>query len=107
MKAEIGSLLFMQDKYNATKKRPYICVQVCRNNAGVIYNWLLVPITSKNIVGTDYLTEVRHPRLSLRSYAKISNIESVSWKNEMNVATEKFEQQYVRDVQRKLRNIFK
>lgn len=106
MKARVGSLLFMQDRNDATKKRPYICVQICRNNAGVPYNWIIVPITSALTVGEDYLTEVKHKMLTLKSYAKISNIESVSWRDEIKVVKERFDTQYVRDVQKKLRNIF-
>lgn len=108
MKAEVGSLLFIQDKTNPAKKRPYICIHVFTNKVGVEYDWLIVPITSTSTVGDDNLVEVRHKKLTMKSYAKISNVESISWvSRKIEVAKQKFEQQHVRDVQEKLENIFK
>jgi len=108
MKAEVGSLLFKQDNTDPAKKRPYICVHVFTNAIGIPYNWLIVPITSTATVGVDNLVEVVHKKLTLKSYAKISNIESISWvSRKIEVSKLKFCSQCVRDVQEKLENIFK
>lgn len=107
MKAVTGSLLFIQDKKQAAKKRPYMCIHVFTNEAGVPYDWLIVPITSTCTVGKNNLVEVRHRKLTLRSYAKISGVESISWNDEIQVAKHKFGDEELRDVQEKLRNIFK
>lgn len=107
MKAVTGSLLFIQDKKQTAKKRPYMCIHVFTNEAGVPYDWLIVPITSTDTVGQSNLVEVRHKKLTLRSYAKISGVESISWSDEIQVAKHKFGDKELRDVQEKLRNIFK
>ena len=107
MKAEVGSLLFIRDKNEPAKKRPFICIHVFTNKSGVPYDWLIVPITSTSTVGAENLVEVKHVKLTLKSYAKISNIESISWVKKIEVAKVKFEQQNVRDVKEKLEHIFK
>ncbi len=108
MKGKAGSLFFIKDKNDATKKRPYMCIHVFTNTAGIPYNWLVVPITSIDTVGSDNLVEVAHDKLSCKSYAKLNNIESISWNSkEIEVAKKLFTQQYVRDVTDKLGNIFK
>ncbi len=107
MKAKVGSLLFIKDKNNATKKRPFMCIHVFTNTAGVPYDWLVVPITSKECVGTNNLVEVGHTKLSAKSYAKINNIESISWNDEIEVANEKVMPRYVKEVTDKLGNILK
>ncbi len=105
MKAETGSLLFIKDRNDATKKRPYMCIHVFTNKAQVPYDWLIVPITSKDCVGPDNLVEIKHEKLGLKSYAKINNIESISWSDEIEVAKVKFSNKYVKDVTNKLGNI--
>ena len=108
MKAEVGSLLFIKDKNDENKKRPCMCIHVFTNNANVPYNWLIVPITSTNKVGSDNLVEVTHIKLcSEKSYAKLNNIESISWNDEIEIAKKKFSAESVRDVTNKLGNIFK
>jgi mRNA-degrading endonuclease toxin of MazEF toxin-antitoxin module len=107
MKAEVGSLLFIEDKKDSSKKRPYICIHVFTNKAGVPYDWLIVPITSTDKVGTENLVEVEHNKLCCKSYAKINNIESISWNEKIEVAKKKFLAQYVKDVTDKLGNILK
>lgn len=107
MKAEVGSLLFIKDKNDSSKKRPYICLHVFTNRAGVPYDWLVVPITSTDSVGNENLVEVAHPKLSVPSYAKLNNIESISWNDEIEIAKKKFDAIYVRDVTEKLGNILK
>lgn len=102
MSAEIGSLLFIKDTNDATKKRPYICIRVFRNNANVPYDWLVVPITSKKVIREEYLVSISHPKLNQVSYAKINNITSISWNNEIEVAKVKFSDETVRDVQEKI-----
>lgn len=107
MKAEVGSLLFIEDKNDPIKKRPCMCIHIFKNTAGIPYNWLIVPITSTDKVGSDNLVEVQHCKLSARSYAKLNNIESISSNDKIEVARRKFEPQCVKDVTDKLRNIFK
>lgn len=106
MKAEVGSLLFIKDKNDETKRRPYMCVYVFTNNAGVPYDWLIIPITSTNKVGMDNLVEVSHRKLCCKSYAKINNIESISWNEEIEVSKQKFGKKHVKDVIQKLSNLF-
>lgn len=103
-KAKQGDLLFIKDPIN-NKKRPYMCIHVFTNKANVPYDWLIIPITSKVSVGFKNLIKITHPKLSLASYAKISNIESISWNDEIEVAKTSFSLQSVRDVTSKLQNI--
>lgn len=108
MKADVGALLFIQDKLDATKRRPYICVHIFTNTAGVPYNWLIAPITSKDSVGTNNLVKLSHSKLgSDVSYAKINNIETISWSDKIEIATQKFANKHTRSVQDKLGEIFK
>lgn len=106
-KAEVGSLLFIKDKNDTSKKRPYICIHVFTNTAGVPYDWLIVPITSTDKVGVENLVEVAHTKLCTKSYAKINNLESISWNEDIEVSKRKFMPQYIKDVTDKLGNIFK
>jgi mRNA-degrading endonuclease toxin of MazEF toxin-antitoxin module len=107
MKADIGSLLFIKET-NSAKKRPYMCVYVFKNTAGVPYDWLVVPITSTDSVGMTNLIPVKHAKLnSIESYAKLNNIRSISWSDEIEVAKVKFDSSYVRDVSVKLGNILR
>jgi mRNA-degrading endonuclease toxin of MazEF toxin-antitoxin module len=107
MKAEVGNLLFIKDKNDISKKRPYICIHVFTNKAGIPYDWLIVPITSTDRVGIENLVQVTHSKLAVKSYAKLNNIESISWNDEIEVAKTKFNAQYVKDVTDKLGNILK
>jgi len=102
MSAEIGSLLFIEDPNDATKKRPFMCIRVFRNSANIPYDWLLVPITSQSVIKSNYLVEILHPKLKKVSYAKLNNITSISWQKEISVAKLKFDDKYVRDVQEKI-----
>ena len=104
-KAEIGSLLFIKDKNDTTKKRPYICIHIFTNKVGVPYDWLIVPITSTDNVGLDNLVEVEHNKLYCKSYAKINNIESISWNDDIEVAKKRFNNKCIRDIQSKLREV--
>jgi mRNA-degrading endonuclease toxin of MazEF toxin-antitoxin module len=105
LKAEIGSLLFIKDKNDTSKKRPYICIHIFTNKVGVPYDWLIVPITSTDNVGMDNLVQIEHSKLCCKSYAKINNIESISWNEEIEVAKKKFESIYIKDVTDKLKEI--
>jgi hypothetical protein len=102
MSAEIGSLLFIKDTNDATKKRPFMCIYVYRNKAGIPYDWLVIPISSKSVVNEDYLVTIEHPKLNKVSYAKLNNINSISWSKEIEVAKLKFDNKYVRDVQERI-----
>lgn len=77
--AEEGNLIFIKEK---DKKRPYICVKVFRNNAGVPYNWLVLPITSSGAVGKNNLFPIEHPKLKKVSFVKLNNIQTISWDND-------------------------
>lgn len=108
MKADEGALLFIEDKLDATKKRPFMCVHVFRNKAGVPYNWLVLPITSKDSVGKDNLVEVGHDKLGkAQSYAKLNNIESISWNDKIEISSKKFAKKYSELVKDRLGAIFK
>ena len=102
MSAEIGSLLFIKDTNDATKKRPFMCIRVFRNNANIAYDWLVVPITTKDVIKASYLVKIQHPKLNQISYAKLNNITSISWNKEIEVAKIKFEDKYVKDVQERI-----
>lgn len=68
---EVGSIFFY--KNGDDKERPYVCISVYTNKAGVPYNWLVLPITSSTKVGKDNLVKIEHPELS-KSFAKINNM---------------------------------
>jgi len=106
MKAEIGSLLFITDKNDSNKKRPHICIHVFTNKAGIPYNWLLLPITSAIAVGIDNLVEVKHQKLHSASFAKLNNIESVAWNDDIEVSKRKFAKRYVDTCRARLQGCF-
>lgn len=80
--AEEGNLIFIQE---GEKRRPYICVKVYRNKAGVPYNWLVLPITSSVSVGKNNLFPIKHPKLHKESYVKINNIQTICWDERFEV----------------------
>lgn len=94
MQADVGSLLFIPDPMNG-KKRPHMCVSVFRNEGGVPYNWLVVPITSAVTVGVHNLVEVSHPKLSKHSYAKLNNLTSIIGNSNIEVAKKQFTNDYL------------
>jgi mRNA-degrading endonuclease toxin of MazEF toxin-antitoxin module len=104
-KAEVGSLLFMKDELDAEKTRPFICVHVFSNEAGVPYDWLVMPITSNDGVGTENLVEVTHEKLISTSYAKINNMKCISWSDKIELSSKKFKKQHVKDILGKLKKI--
>lgn len=59
------------------KNRPYICMAVFTNDANIIYNYLVIPITSKNTIGMKNLVRIKNINLKSPSYAKLSNIRSI------------------------------
>jgi mRNA-degrading endonuclease toxin of MazEF toxin-antitoxin module len=80
--AKEGNLIFIQEN---EKRRPYICVKVFYNKAGVPYNWLVLPITSNNSLGSENLIPITHPKLSKNSYVKINNIKTIPWNDDYEV----------------------
>lgn len=104
-KADVGSLLFIKDEIDADKTRPFICVHVFSNEAGVPYDWLVMPITSNDGVGVDNLVEVTHVKLATTSYAKINNMKCISWSDKIELSSKKFKKQYVKDILGKLKTI--
>lgn len=85
-----GNLIFINE---GTKRRPYICIKVYKNKAGVPYNWLVLPITSSTSVGMDNLFKIEHPKLHKESYVKLNNMHCITWdptheiKNKINKET--------------------
>jgi len=106
MKADVGNLLFIKDKIDANKRRPFMCMHVFTNKAGVPYNWLIVPITSKDSVGQENLVEITHVKLATKSYAKINNLECISWNDDIEIATKKFAKECTNAVSDKLGSLF-
>lgn len=82
--AEEGNLIFIKEK---DKKRPYICIKVFRNNAGVPYNWLVLPITSSDSVGRSNLFPIEHRKLKKVSFVKLNNIQTITWDESFEVKT--------------------
>lgn len=71
---EVGTIIF---KYDRGKVRPFVCIHMYTNNAGVIYDYLIAPITSSNKLGNDNLIRIDHEILK-KSYVKINNIQTIS-----------------------------
>jgi hypothetical protein len=69
----IGTIIFKQ---NIDKVRPYICIHVYKNKAGIPYNWLIIPVTTSNKVGVDNLVKIKHDILK-DSYVKINNMTTI------------------------------
>ncbi len=92
--AEEGNLIFIQE---GTKRRPYVCVKVYKNKAGVPYNWLILPITSSESVGKRNLYPISHPKLHKESFVKINNIRTVAWDDKFEVKS-KINQQTLDDL---------
>lgn len=80
--ADEGSIIFIKDEL---KCRPYVCIKVYKNNAGIPYNWLILPITSSKSVGMNNLFPIYHPKLHKESYVKLNNIQTVKWDNKYEV----------------------
>jgi hypothetical protein len=102
IKAEIGSLIFIKDKLEPEKRRPFICIAIFTNKAKVPYNWWMLPITSKNTIGLENLVEVKHPKLSVISFVKINDLQSVKWDDSYEVAKKKFAKKYIVDIKNKI-----
>lgn len=82
LNAEEGNLIFIQE---GDKRRPYVCVKVYRNKAGIPYNWLVLPITSSKSVGSENLYPIDHPKLHKESFVKINNIQTIPWDDQYEV----------------------
>lgn len=102
MKGEIGSLIFIKDEHDSEKRRPHICVAVFKNNAGVPYNWWVIPITSKSTIGIDNLVEVKHQKLKMVSYAKINDLHSIKWEESYETSKKKFAKKYTMEIINKI-----
>ena len=74
---EKRSLIYLKNSLDQ-KKRPHICIAVFKNNAGIPYNYMVIPLTTKKTVGFQNLVFVRHNKLKQDSYAKICNIFTVN-----------------------------
>lgn len=72
MYPEQGSCVFIRrQRDNVSKKVAHMILAVGKNDAGIPYNWIGIPITSKETVGEKNLVEINHPKLKMKSYAKI------------------------------------
>lgn len=103
----LNALLYKQDNNDATKQRPYLCVTAFPNNAGVLYNYLLIPITSVKTVGDKNLVSITHRKLKKDSYCKLNNMFTVN-ANEMcmyECVREKFEEKVVKKVLNSLKKL--
>lgn len=78
VKSFTGKLLYKREELledaEKNKRRPYMCINVFSNNAGVPYDYLLAPITSTKTVGNKNLVKIDHPKLKKDSYCKLNNI---------------------------------
>ena len=78
VKGFTGKLLYKREELledaEKPKRRPYMSITVFYNNAGVPYDYLLVPITSVKTVGSKNLVKIDHPKLKKDSYCKLNNL---------------------------------
>lgn len=104
-KINVGSLLYIADA--SGKNRPHICVMGFKNEAGVVYDWLVIPITSLTTVGNDNLVEIEHHKLKKPSFAKINNMFTLSETDTENceVSPKKFAKDMIERVIDKLHDI--
>lgn len=106
MNADVGSLLFITDR-NTRKRRPHVCIGVFTNNAGIKYDWLVLPITSMCTVGDENLIHVTHKKLKKNSFAKLNNIKTiVADEDNIEVAKELFDPEQIELIKIRLRFLF-
>ena len=105
----LNSLLYLKKdaEKDKTKQRPYLCITAFYNSAGVIYEYLLVPITSSTSVGERNLVQISHEKLKKDSYCKLNNILVVSRKDIENYECikQKFERTVVKEVLNSLKEL--
>ena len=106
MNATAGSLIYITDPKDG-KKRPHMCICVFTNNAGIKYDWLVVPITSTTTIGANNLVKVEHPKLKIPSYAKINNVRTVTTEDSFDVSTILFDEVFLKEVTTKLQFVLK
>lgn len=108
-KVDLGSLLYIAD--TSGKVRPFICLGKFTNNAGIVYDWLIAPITSAKTVGDVNLVELEeeHPKLKKPSYVKLNNITTLpaTKTNEVEIAEKAFTHEQIEMVIAKLRHLIK
>ena len=100
---EKRSLIFLKNTIDQ-KRRPYICIAVFKNNAGVHYNYLVVPLTTKTTIGLSNLVLVKHHKLKQESYAKLCNIVTIS-ADDIEEIHGKLNIRYFRKITSKLKSI--
>lgn len=66
-----GDCVFVPRLINGKSKRVAHLIIYVAYVAGVPYNWIGIPITSKTTVKAHNLIEVKHPKFKIKSYAKI------------------------------------
>ena len=94
---DVGSLIFISDPKSG-KKRPHVCVSVFRNESGVPYNWMVIPITSVATVGFENLIEIEHPKLKRQSYAKINNLTCIKAMENIEIAKTQIAYNYLLEI---------
>ena len=105
MNADVGNLLFILDK-DTGKKRPHVCIHVFTNNAGVKYDWLVLPITSAGTVGNRNLVCIKHKKLKKLSFAKLNNLTTIKADESIEIAEEKVDFENIESIRCRLRFIF-
>lgn len=105
MNADVGSLLFILDK-DTGKKRPHVCIHVFKNNAGVKYDWLVLPITSTGTVGNKNLVAIKHKKLKKESFAKLNNLLTIKADDSIEIAEETVSLENIESIRCRLRFIF-
>ncbi len=57
--------------------RPNLVLKAFCNSAGICYDYLIAPISSKDTVGKDNIYPIEHERLKVPSFVKLSNLMTV------------------------------
>lgn len=84
---KIGTILY---KEHMGKTRPFVCISKYTNNAGVVYNYLIAPITSSSKLGDENLVAINHDLLK-GSFIKINNIQTIQEVDLDSVKISKFQ----------------
>lgn len=102
-KIDFGSLLYIAD--TSGKVRPFICLGKFTNKGGVVYDFLVAPITSMKTVGNNNLVEVKHSKLKKPSYVKLNNVTTLpaTEAHKVELCSKKFTQEQAKKVQTELR----
>lgn len=60
------------------RSRPHLIIKIFTNNAGVKYDAMIIPISSKKVIGGSNVIEFSHKKLKFTpSYLKVINLTTV------------------------------